>query len=158
MGKAGAEHGVVGGEWVAGHSRLHPREGGGRHRVGGGKAGDGGMPGGVVWVDRRLGVHLDCGHGAVGGGLHLHRPPLAHHHLSAAQRESEVLVQVQGYCELSGLPAGLTATVDVIPACHSSSLPGPPLAAAAAACASPGESDFIWTIGILASCVNARAT
>ena len=37
-------------------------------------------------------------------------------------------------------------------------LPGPPLAAAAAACASPGESDFIWTIGILPSCVNARTT
>ena len=131
--------------------------------MGRGKAGNGGMPGGVVGVDRRLGVHLHCGHGAaaVGGGLHLHRPPLAHHHLGATQRESEVLVQVQGYCGLSGLPAGLTATVDVIPASQSppcSSLPGPPLAAAAAACASPGESDFIWTIGILASCVNARAT
>ena len=132
MGKAGAEHGVVGGEWVAGHSGLHPREGGGSHRVRGGKAGDRGMPGGVVRVDGRLGVHLDCGHGAVGGGLHLHWPPLAHHHLSAGQGESEVLVQVQGYWELSGLPAGLTATVDVIPARHSSSLPGPPLAAAAA--------------------------
>ena len=101
MGKAGAEHGVIGGERVAGHPGLHPREGGGCHGVGGRKAGNSGMPGGVVRVDGRLGVHLDGGHGAVGRGLHLHRPrPLAHHHLGAAVGE-KALVQVQGYCSVA---------------------------------------------------------
>ena len=164
MGKAGAEHGVVGGEWVAGHAWLHPWEGGRCHGVGGGKAGDGGVAGGIVGVDGRLGVHLDGGHGAaVGGGLHLHRPPLAHHHLSVPRKPCE-----GRWCKFKAIagspvsPLGSQRLSMLSPLVATSplqlQLPGSPLAAAAAACASPGESDFIWTIGILASCVNARET